>query len=134
MINASIHRKSFNAYFIDAASFTHDALTVEGRDLKNGSKTRTLCPIGHPVFCTGPRIRGKLLERSIPGQAHAHPALSPDGLMVTLCGPSFSRTTSLDVQIWILTVNGKRPPASVLAPFLSGKITVEPNPSVDEMP
>jgi hypothetical protein len=73
----------------------------------------------------------KLLERSIPGQAHAHPALSPDGLMVTLRGPPFSRTTSLDVQIWILTVNGKQPPAAVLAPFLSGKITVEPNRSAD---
>lgn len=38
MINASIHRKSFNAYFIDAASFTHDAITVEGRDLKTEAK------------------------------------------------------------------------------------------------
>jgi hypothetical protein len=33
MINASIHRKCFNAYFIDAASFTHDALTIEGRGI-----------------------------------------------------------------------------------------------------
>lgn len=38
MINASIHRKSFNAYFIDAASFTHEAFTVEGRDLHSEAK------------------------------------------------------------------------------------------------
>jgi hypothetical protein len=72
-----------------------------------------------------------LLERSIPGPAHAHPALSPDGIMVTLRGPQFSGTASLDVQIWILTVNGKRPSASVLEPFLTGKVAIEPRQGVD---
>ena len=69
----------------------------------------------------------KFLERSIPGQPYAHPVLSPDGILVTLRGPSYSGTTSLDVEIWILTVNGKAPSASLLKPFLIGRLKIKPN-------
>ena len=69
----------------------------------------------------------KFLQRSIPGQPHAHPVLSPDGVLVTLRGPSYSGTTSLDVEIWVLTVNGQTPSASLLKPFLTGKLSIEPN-------
>ena len=69
----------------------------------------------------------KLLERHIPGQPHSNPVLSPDGIMVTLRGPSYSGFTSLDVEIWILTVNGRTPSASLLQPFLTGKLTTVPN-------
>lgn len=69
----------------------------------------------------------KSLKRHFSGQSHAQPVLSPDGIMVTLHGPAYSGTTSLDVEIWILTVNGKKPTPSVLKPFLHGKITIEPN-------
>ena len=69
----------------------------------------------------------KFLEQSIPGQPHAHPVLSPDGIMVTLRSPLYSRFTSLDVEIWILTVNGKMPSPSLLKPFLGGTLRLEPN-------
>jgi len=69
----------------------------------------------------------KFLERSIPGQPQAHPVLSLNGIMVTLRGPSYSGTTSLDVEIWILTVNGRTPSPSLLKPFLTGKFEMEPN-------
>lgn len=69
----------------------------------------------------------KSLKRHFSGQSHAQPVLSPDGIMVTLRGPAYSGTTSLNVEIWIVTVNGKMPTLSVLKPFLQGRITVEPN-------
>ena len=72
----------------------------------------------------------KMLERSIPGQLQAHPVLSPDGIMVTLRGPSCSRPTALDVEILILTVNGRTPSPSLLKPFLTGKVVIEPNQSM----
>jgi hypothetical protein len=72
----------------------------------------------------------KFLDQNIPGQAHAHPVLSSDGIMVTLRSPSYSGFTSLDVEIWILTVNGKTPSASLLRPFLTGKLKIEPNKSL----
>ena len=64
----------------------------------------------------------KFLEQNFPGRSHAHPVLSSDGLMVTLRGPSYSRFSSLDIEIWILTVNGETPSASVLRPFLTGTL------------
>jgi hypothetical protein len=69
----------------------------------------------------------KMLKVTIPGQRHAHPVLSPDGIMVTLSGPSFSGTTSLDVEIYTLTVKGQPPSLSLLKPFLTGKVIIEPN-------
>ena len=76
----------------------------------------------------------KMLERHIPGAPDAQPVLSPDGTMVTLYGPAYSRTTALDVEIWILTVNGKKPSPSLLKPFLRGKITTEPNQRLEATP
>jgi hypothetical protein len=73
----------------------------------------------------------KFLERRIPGQPHANPVLSCDGTMVWLYGPSYSGTTSLGVQIWILTVNGRTPSRSLLQPFLRGKVSIEPNNTSD---
>jgi len=69
----------------------------------------------------------KELERSISGQPQSHRVLSRDGTMITLRGPSYSGANSLDVEIWILTVNGKRPSSSVLEPFLRGKVTIDQN-------
>jgi hypothetical protein len=51
-------------------------------------------------------------------------------IMVTQRGPSYSGFTSLDVEILILTVNGRTPSASQLKPFLTGKLVTEPNNSV----
>ncbi len=73
----------------------------------------------------------KMLSRSIPGRPHAHPALSSDGTMVTLRSPLFSGGDTLDVQIWMLTVDGKKPSPEVLEPFLTGKITEEPNQTME---
>jgi hypothetical protein len=67
------------------------------------------------------------LRSSFPGQPSARPVLSPDGTMVTLRGPSYSGTTSLDVEIWMLTVNGQPPSPSLLKPFLTGDVRIEPN-------
>ncbi len=67
----------------------------------------------------------KMLKVSIPGQRNAHPVLSPDGIMVTLSGPSFSGTTSLDVEIFNLTVKGQPPSPALLKPFLTGKVITE---------
>jgi hypothetical protein len=67
------------------------------------------------------------LRRSIPGQPHANPVLSPDGAMAWLYGPSYSKTTSLCFEIWYLTVKGKRPAPALLKPFLRGILTTEPN-------
>jgi len=69
----------------------------------------------------------RFLKRSIPGQLHAHPVLSAEGIMVTLRGPLYSGTTSLDVEIWTLTVNRRTPSASLLRPFLTGELKIEPN-------
>lgn len=69
----------------------------------------------------------KMLKISIPGQHHTQPVLSPDGIMVTLSGPSFSGTTSLDVKIFNLTVNGRPPSPAVLNPFLTGKVIIKSN-------
>jgi hypothetical protein len=69
----------------------------------------------------------KMLERRMPGPSHAHPVLGPGGTMVTLRGPLYSRGDSLDVEIWMLTVNGEKPSPSLLKPFLAGKVTIEPN-------
>ena len=70
----------------------------------------------------------EMLKSSFPGQPHARPVLSPDGTMVTLFGPSYSGIPSLDVEIWMLTVNGQPPSASLLKPFLTGEVRIEPNP------
>jgi len=69
----------------------------------------------------------KMLTRSIPGRPHAHPVLSTDGTMVVLRSPLFSGGDTLDVQIWMLTVAGKKPSPELLKPFLRGNITTEPN-------
>jgi hypothetical protein len=68
------------------------------------------------------------LKSCFSGQPTARPVLSPDGTLVTLCGPAYSGTTSLDVEIWMLTVNGQPPSPSLLKPFLTGDVTIEPNP------
>jgi len=67
----------------------------------------------------------KMLKISIPGQHPTQPVLSPDGIMVTLSGPSFSGTTSVDVEIFNLTVNGRPPSPALLKPFLTGKVIIE---------
>ncbi len=64
-----------------------------------------------------------MLEQNIPGRPHYNSVLSTDGTMVTLCGPAYSGGDTLDVQIWMLTVNRKKPSLEVLKPFLTGKIT-----------
>ena len=69
----------------------------------------------------------KMLKSSFPGSPHAKPVLSPDGIMVTLRGPSYSNFESVDVEIWLLTVNGRPPSASLLKPFLTGAVKTEPN-------
>ncbi len=66
----------------------------------------------------------KKLRGTVGAAHHANSVLSPTGVMLSLCGPSYSGGSSLDIQVWILTVNGKQPSAEVLAPFLKGELTV----------
>lgn len=75
----------------------------------------------------------KMLKSSFPGDPHAQPVLSPDGVMVTLRGPSFSHFESVDVEIWLLTVGGRPPSASLLKPFLTGTVKTEPNQALHRM-
>ena len=93
---------------------------------RNGSDWHVQMSHEQADFPSDDQLR-KMLQQNFPGQPHDHPVLSPDGTMVTLRGPAFSGGDTLDVQIWMLTVNGKKPSLELLKPFLTGKITEEPN-------
>jgi hypothetical protein len=75
----------------------------------------------------------KMLEVYIPGQPEAQPILTPDGIMVILYGPAFSKTTSVGVNVWTLTINGKKPSPSILKPFITGKVTIQPSKTVKNL-
>ncbi len=76
----------------------------------------------------------KELEQVMSGQRHVHRALSPDGTMVTFRGPAYSGSDTIHVEIWMLTVNGRKPSLELLKPFLSGNITTELNREIHGTP